>query len=1241
MGVGGLFRRTFGRKAPDEPVRQPTGHAVQLHPAMAAELQRLDLIQPGLGKAAIAFVATGERSEVVTKIETLYKTVPRYTHPYFRDSIGMNNAEGATDVALVTGGIEPGPELGRLLRIRIAVGRISRPHNKTPTLEELVLFGFSDVALGGANRTEINYRIQWDSLISPKTLLAHVQQAGGGMTDFLSLVLRSPTHPADGSWVASNEFAAYARTYPAALAEAIRLSARRGDAIKLIEQIDATEAPEIEALLVAMLAKPFDKNDRDVATSALARLDPNQLLALLQRELPKADIDTRHGLILAAGRNGSPEILALLAERAKVEKAAKVQAAILTILEAGVIEATPSVDGEPAAPGYAAIDGSFVTLPERKDLGADEIPPPTDAACVEFVKLVEQIEERRLEMHAAYLDKHAATLTSPPPAPVPYASDIVEGTFAALTEGVPLPRGNNHQLAHTIRFGGDGQAWLRAVLDRLSLRGALSILKASKFDDVGGLVGTDLAYREDHLFGVNLLRSWLEQERLDLRDLVSGAHFRILLHKQVYRYADHGPLSALQTLPREAVWPWIAENMDALDEALGLKPAEKPIPVDRALEALGLLPVIPQRYFAKVLDIAVSEKRPLRRQAMALLRDGKDLVARIEALLDDKRQQVRINVAVWLADLRSISSEGALRKRLKKEKSDPVRAALIESLQRMGFDLSDVIGPATLIAEAEAACAKAVPDLPVWLTARGLPAPHFRDGSTLPSLLVRHWLALAIRLKDPAASGQFGIYLDQLLPDDARSFSNWVLDAWISYDTGTATLEEATAYALANYQQHLAWLYIPYPTPDDRERVIAQIIREKTNEPLNSGSDTKGMLALACRADPVFAANRVRWFLKKHGRRSNQAMALLEVLAGIGQPAALQVVIAASVRLKQKSTQARAAEIAERYAEDRGWSFDELADRTVPTAGFDDDGALELPCGEDEKLYVARLDAMLAIHLFNPESKAVKSLPADDDEATKESKKAFTAAKKELAQVIELQGSRLFEAMCVERAWPVADWRLAFHEHPVMRRLVERLVWQGLDEDGNPLGLFRPTQEGDFTDAADNPFDIDSFATVRLAHGALVDEATCGAWTKHLKDYEVKPFLAQFDTLRAPLSAEQAEAEAILDRQGWKADSLTFRGVAEKRGYERIMRDGGGCHEYEKKFPSHGITATIFHTGSHAIDENNPLALKELRFTKHGQRGAFRLKDVPPVMLAECWADYHAVAAKGTFDPEWEKISPW
>jgi HEAT repeat protein len=1226
---------------------------------MISELQRLDLYRSGLGRQASRFVASGERSDVLDTILALTKAAPRYSAKYFMDHKAFHEAEGNTNVALVTGAFPPGPELARLLSVRIATGSVSGSYVNPPTPAERALNGFSAMVFAGLSGTQIDYSVPWASIISVKTLFAHFRQIGGTMTDLFALILlrNETTFLTEGSWPVSSDFAEYITTYPAAFAEALRKvdPRRRLDAIKLAERHRATSAPEIEALLVAMLTRPFDKNDREIAASALARLDAAQLLALLQRELPAADIEIRFGLVQAAGRNGDRGILALLAERAKSEKAAKVKAAIGAILEAGAADAPAASGADPDAAGYAAIDGSFVALPPLADMGGADAGPASAGDRAAFMRIVEAIVAHRTSLSEESSDRtrfyHRLD-----------DADI-DATFELMTQGTRLPPGKTYALVRAIRQREDGRSWYTAYLDRLSVGAALRALMANGHGEMRYLTGADSYIRESERFALDRLGHWIVHHGIGLREIGiadhaaktglsvceaatdpafdPSPHLREILNQQRMSYDRRSIFQSLRDIDQGAVWPWIADNMDVLDEALGLKPTGKPIPIERGLEALELLPRIPQRYFAKLLDIAVSEKRPLRRRAMALLRDARDLVARIEALLDDKRQQVRSNAAIWLADIRSSASEGALRKRLKKEKSDPVRAALIESLQRLGADLADVIGPTVLIAEAETACAKAEPDLPAWLSGSGLPAVHFRDGSTVPPLVVRHWLALAIRLKDPGATGQFGIYLDQLLPADARSFSNWVLDSWIAYDTQSSTLEDATAYAMANYQQHYSWAYTSLQTPERREELIAHIIREKTGELLNSGSETKGMLALACRADPLFASNRVRWFLKKHGRRSNQAMALLEVLAGTGQPVALQVVIAASARLKQKSTQARAAEIAERYAEDRGWSFDELADRTVPSAGFDDDGVLELPCGEDEKLYTARLDAMLGIHLFNPDGKSMKSLPAGDDEVTKESKKAFSAARKELAQVVELQGSRLFEAMCIERAWPVADWRLAFHEHPVMRRLIERLVWQGLGEEGNPLGLFRPTQEGDFTDAADGAVDIDGFAKIRLAHGALVDEGACRAWAVHLKDYEISPFLAQFDTLRAPLSSEQGEAEFIVDRQGWKADSLTFRGIAEKRGYERVMRDGGGCHEYEKKFPSQGIIATIFHTGSHAIDENNPVALKELRFTKEGHRGAYRLRDVPPVMLAECQADYHAVAAKGVFDPDWEKISPW
>jgi hypothetical protein len=1261
MGSENMFRKVFGRKVVGDALAPRTSGAETLHPGLNSELQRLDLLRSGLGRKAIHYVATGERGDLFEQLLALSTASYEVRKAYEQAEPRNHTLQRATDAGVVRGEIAPGPVVLRALELRLAAAQKNTSWSYSPRPQETVITALSGMLNIGLRELETDYRVDWSKAIRVEAALDLFKVCGGGMTEFFGFLLnRGETinpagHP--DSWSASAACRSYLHTETAAFVAAMRETAgtRRANGLTLAVHHDVWNSPEVEALIVAMLAKPFTKEDRTAAVAMLTRLDASELLGVLERHLSKGDADTRLALVEAAGRAATPELIALLAERAKVEKTAKVQAAIAAVLE---VQSTSfdapmaSNDGEGETASYLAITGETITCPPRIDTGSAEIPAPSDEACIGFVDLMPVIVEMRRKRREDYNKRYNRTGSNAGPVPKPDDRETIEWAFATLTRAAPQPPYDPSKIDHVgilirdVRGTPEGQKWLRSVLDVLPIAARLQILTATRQGDRAAIIGSGYAHNPHEVFGVDLLREWLADGLLDLRDIVDAQNLRVALAASRDSYGPDRLLTALESLPIGALWPCLAENMEVFDEAFGLRPATTTMLLDRVMAVLAMLPAVPQRYLPRLTEIAVSEKRPLRLQAMALQREAKDLPKRIEALLDDKRQPVRINAASWLADIRSTASEKALRARLKKEKSDPVRAALIVALQRLGADLTDVIGPASLIAEAEKANAKTPPKLPEWLIAYRIPPVRFRDGANVPPAVVEYWLALAIRLKDPSAHGQFGIYLDQLDPADARKLSGWVLESWIAYDTTGPTREEATASAQSRYLgafvytngRHLRGAQLP---PDEQAALIERLIRDKMAELPNSGTDTKGLLALACRADPVWAAGRVRWFLKKHGRRSNQAMALLEALAGTGAPAALQVVIAASTRLKQKSTQARAAEIAQRYADDRGWSVDELADRTVPSAGFDDDGELDLACGEDAKPYVARLDAALAIHLFNPDGKVVKALPAGDDDNTKEAKKAFTAAKKELAQVIELQATRLFEAMCVERQWPVADWRLAFHQHPVMRRLIERLVWQGLDAVGQPLGLFRPTQEGDFTDATDNDVAIDDFAAVRLAHGALVDAETCAAWTQHLKDYEVKPFLAQFDTLRAPLTPELAEAEAITDRQGWAADSRTFRGAAERRGYQRVMRDSGGCHEYVKEFPSHGITATIWHSGSYAVDENLRQALKELKFTKAGHRGVYRLKDVPPVLLAECWADYHAVAAKGAFDPEWEKISPW
>lgn len=1234
MSFGGIFRSTFGRKGLGQPAP-----SVGLHAAMAAELQRLDLYKPGYGARASRYVATGDDPAIVDAIAACAKASPAYACPYRKDYDAKAGAQRATDLALVRGEIQPGSRVARMMRVRCAADPSYIPISLGSLSAEQLPVAALFLAIGsGLAGAQVRYAVPWETIIPLRGLLDLTVAAGGGVRDLFDFILRrneTSYLTERDSWHAGEAMEALIRAHPDLFAQALLAarSDRRATALALAEHHRVHGLPEMTAALVALLTKPYGKTEREFATASLARLEAPVLRDLLDRVLPDADIDTRFGLVQAAGSNGGPELIPSLAARAAVEKAAKVKAALQTVLETADTPSEASADG----PGYAAIDGSFVAIPPVQDLGTDEAPEPSDEECFAFMRMVEAIDAHRAEM----LAQQPAGDPDRRQRYEPLTREEIEASFELLTQGTPVPAGIPHLLLYELQLREAFRAWYDGVLDRLPPRVALRSLTSQSYAGTAKLIARNYPYHPTERWAVGKLRGWVEAGRCGLREMhASIDSLRQDLARITYDDRPGTYETPLKELPAEAVWPWLAENLEILDEAFGLQPSSTPFPVERGVALLELLPAVPQRYLPKLLEIAVAEKRWLRRRVMALLRNARALDQRVEALLDDARQQVRASAAAWLADLRAPGAEAALRKRLKKEKSDPVRTALIEALQRLGADLSDVIGPASLIADAEKAEAKAAPQLPAWLAASGLPYLRFADGAPLPEKVLRHWLALAIRLKEPGATGQFGIYLDQLDPADAQKLSAWVLEGWIGFDTRAASLDEANAYAVANFAQDWRWVTQPQ-TAELRARLIADLAREKQGEMLNSGSDTKGVLALACRADPVWAANRVRWYLKKHGRRSNQAMALLDALAGIGAPTALQVVIAASARLKQKSTQAHAAAIAERYAEDRGWSVDELADRTVPSAGFDDDGVLELPCGEDAKPYSARLDASLAIHLFNPEGKQVKALPAGDDENSKESQKALTAAKKELKQVVDLQAARLFEAMCAERSWPVADWRSAFHEHPVMRRLVERLVWQGLDADGNPLGLFRPTQEGDFTDAADLSVDIEAFARLRLAHGALSDAETHRSWIAHLADYEVSPFLAQFDEIRAPFAPALADADVIADRQGWIAESLSYRGVAEKRGYERVMRDSGGCQEYAKSFPAQGITATIYHSGSNAVDENNRIALKGLSFSRKRHYGVPKLGEVPAVIRAECWADYRAVAAKGAFDPEWEKVAAW
>ena len=92
------------------------------------------------------------------------------------------------------------------------------------------------------------------------------------------------------------------------------------------------------------------------------------------------------------------------------------------------------------------------------------------------------------------------------------------------------------------------------------------------------------------------------------------------------------------------------------------------------------------------------------------------------------------------------------------------------------------------------------------------------------------------------------------------------------------------------------------------------------------------------------------------------------------------------------------------------------------------------------------------IEVSDETGKTRKSLPparaGEDAEAVRAAKKRLSAARKEARTVLTLQSERLYEAMCVSRTWPAAEWRELLAGHPLVGRLVTRLIWTAAPPGG-------------------------------------------------------------------------------------------------------------------------------------------------------------------------------------------------
>lgn len=717
----------------------------------------------------------------------------------------------------------------------------------------------------------------------------------------------------------------------------------------------------------------------------------------------------------------------------------------------------------------------------------------------------------------------------------------------------------------------------------------------------------------------------------------------------------------------EQIVPFFMQNLDLIGEALGLMPSQSRgyygFDPSLAIDLLAKFPFIPKQFIAKLLELALGENKRLRIDAQNLLSRLPNIHERaIEALANGK-QEIRITAIDWLARMGEGDNREQVQKSavkplydlLKKEKKEVVIASILTALEKLGEEISKYLSPKALLADAEKGLKGKIASSFAWFNLDNLPTVHWKNGKAVDKQIIQWWVVLADKLKDPNPNGLLQRYMDLLDEKSQQALSLHLLQSFITQDTRNPTLDEAMAIAnkeapqrLANYQ---SW-YKSHPqyygnyanvTLAD---VVEEIKRERLAIYLGSAIKSKGLLALASQTQGTKAVKILQDFMKHHYRRTSQITALLSAFASSDDPLIIQLLLGVSRRYRTASIQQLAKDLVTQIAERNNWTADELADRTIPTAGLDENGVLVLDFGS--RTLTAYVDDKDKFVLKNEDGKVIKALPTarqdDDAELVKEAKAQFSSSKKEYKQVLDLQIARLYEAMCSERAWTVADWQEYLFAHPIMKRLLSRLVWLETDKDGNIVQQFRPSEDGSLLNLDDDEITLQNDNHVKLAHRVLIGKDDSEAWVTHFKDYKVKPL---FEQMSHELPEFTANADQIDDRKGYVTDTFTLRGVLNKLGYQRAsIEDGGSFDRYYKSFDSVGLSAVIVFSGSYVPEENIPAVVYELAFDKkHAyswNTNYSLLSDVPPVLLAECYTDYCKLAdATQGFDADWQKKTPW
>ena len=1012
----------------------------------------------------------------------------------------------------------------------------------------------------------------------------------------------------------------------------------RAHVLRALAALRVSPAPFAEE--IAALAVSGSKEVRENAAAFVS--DHFSLFTdFLKRHAEKGSADERFYAVRLIARAGGDAEREFLTQRLNVEKSEKVCEVLREALAGPeTAQAAPANDKYdlpevPEVPVFVPLDKQFLTE-LRKQIEAAE-----NAAAIQFAnnQYAKQQGWTRKPVPPETADKLFETLQRF------VINDRDVKRFFSDSRGVDFSLmfhcsiSPEFQLIHVIRW--------------------CLILSSEPLNANGALEQWQLGFRwSKPLLDYQRLR----KKSIDLRELAAvfmtiGLDQEAIGRTVLQQTSWYSPVFKLSD--PERIWPYFAERLYLLEEALGLKQREithkqfgDQTLRQNAFRVLKSFPHLPASFIQPMWEIALGSGKSERPLAQECLETFPNKEQKIVAALASRQQDARLAAAQWLGALDYTEAIPALKKALEKEKSDVVKDEMIKSLESMGVPLEELLDLDKLDQEAEKGLRKGMPKDLDWFPFSQLPAVTWADShSPVPTAIIHWFLLQGYKLKTAEANPALRRYCSLFSNDEREKLGRFVMEAWIAQDTKPKyTAEQAATEARQIAQQTAAYAkqYPQYYQDFDEQRVYQTQFNWLVIQPEGSQNSTKGILAVAGACCGSDAAPIVHRYVKQwYGHRAAQCKALLQVLAWIDHPNATQVVLSIANRFRTKGIQEEAMRLCNLLAERKGWTIDELSDRTIPTAGLDELGSMELDYGS--RKFTATLSEEMSIVLTNQNGKVIASLPdanqSDDPEQVKLAKSTLSNARKELKSVLTMQRDRLYEALCTQRTWRFEDWDNYLRQHPIMGRYCQRLVWVAYaNGDGDRIvDSFRPLPDGTLTNHQDDEVTLAAEMSVRLGHDEVLPAEDSKAWLQHFSDYEVEPLFQQFGKQQFTLAEDKKQKTDIDDFLGHIVKAFSLRNRLTRLGYTRgPAEDGGWFHEYRKTFLRLGIEAVIEFTGNGLPEENRTVALMRLYFRQKTDQDYgtidLELGQLPRVLLSECWNDIRMAAADGPgFAADWEK----